>query len=271
MGPRRALLEYLRHQEGVPAGGRGLFGGANGPVDTRATAGRFQTTSWTLVRQARSSREDLERLLIVYWSPVYAYLRRRGRSPHDASDLTQGFLADIVLQRELISQADPERGRFRSFVLAALKNFVIDEHRRQAGRDGCRPIAFVPGDPAALEAAEPSEADDPARAFDRQWATTVLGVVLERLQGACEREGLGPHWAVFEGRILGPIRHGCEPVPVEDLVRTLGVRDRDEVYSMQNSVKRKFRGTLREIVAETVEDPAQLDAELAELRELLSI
>jgi RNA polymerase sigma-70 factor (ECF subfamily) len=240
-------------------------------VDTGQTASRFQTTSWTLVVQARSSREDLERLLGLYWSPVYAYLRRRGQRPQDAADLSQGFLIDVVLKRDLIGQADPERGRFRSFLLAALKNYVIDEHRREAGRDGERPTAFVPEDPAALEAAEPSEADDPTRAFDRQWAATILGVVLERLREACEREGLGGHWAVFEGRILRPVRHGCEPVPVEDLVRSVGAHDRDDIYSMQNSVKRKFRAVLREVVAETVDNPAELDAELAEVRNLLSV
>jgi len=222
-----------------------------------------------MVVRARSSPEELARLLAVYWSPVYAYLRRRGHDPHEASDLTQGFLADVVLERDLISHADPERGRFRSFLLAALKNFVIDEHRRRAGRDGARPTAFVPDDPAVLVAAEPSEADDPSRAFDRQWATTVLGIVLERLREACDREGLGPHWTVFEGRVLGPIRYGCEPVPVEDLIRSVGARDRDEVYSMQNSVKRKFRAVLREVVAETVDDQTELDTELAELRGLL--
>jgi RNA polymerase sigma-70 factor (ECF subfamily) len=240
-------------------------------VDARETAGRFQTTSWTLVVRARSSRDDLERLLAVYWSPVYAYLRRQGQSAQDAADLTQGFLTEVVLKRDLIGQADPERGRFRSFLLKALKNFVVDEYRREAGRNGGRPTAFVPDDPAVLGAAEPSEADDPTRAYDRQWATTVLGIVLERLRGACDRDGLGPHWKVFEGRVLGPIRHGGDPEPVEDLVRLVGARDRDEIYSMQNSVKRKFKAVLREVVAETVEDPAELDAELAELRGILSL
>ena len=240
-------------------------------METKGSGDQFQTTSWTLIVQARSSREDLGRLLAAYWSPVYAYLRRQGHSPEDAADLTQGFLADIVLKRDLIGQADPDRGRFRSYLLAALKNFVIDEHRREAGRGDSRPISFVPDDPAALEAAEPGENDDPTRAFDCQWATTVLGIVLERLREACERDGLGPHWTVFEGRVLGPIRHGCTPVPVEELVRSLGVRDRDEIYSMQNSVKRRFKTTLRRVVAKTVDDPADADAEIADLRKILSL
>jgi RNA polymerase sigma-70 factor (ECF subfamily) len=240
-------------------------------VESEGSGDQFQTTSWTLIVQAQSSAQDLERLLAAYWSPVYAYLRRQGQSPEDAADLTQGFLGDIVLKRDLIGQADPDRGRFRSYLLAALKNFVIDEHRRQSGRGDSRPISFVPDDPDALEAAEPSETDDPGRAFDCQWATTVLGIVLERLREACEREGLGPHWTVFDGRVLGPIRHGRTPVSVEELVRSLGARDRDEIYSMQNSIKRKFRTVLRRVVAKTVDDPADADDEIAELRKILSL
>jgi RNA polymerase sigma-70 factor (ECF subfamily) len=240
-------------------------------MESEGSGDQFQTTSWTLIVQAQTSRVDLERLLAAYWSPVYAYLRRQGHSPEDAADLTQGFLGDIVLKRDLIGHADPERGRFRSYLLAALKNFVIDEHRRQAGRGDGRPISFVPDDPAALEAAEPSETVDPGHAFDCQWATTVLGIVLDRLRETCERDGLGSHWTVFEGRVLGPIRHGCTPVSVEELVASLGVRDRDEIYSMQNSVKRRFKTTLRRVVAKTVNDPADADDEIAELRKILSL
>ena len=99
-------------------------------VNAHATASRFQTTSWTLIVRARASRADLQELLSVYWSPVYAYLRRRGHDPHDAADLTQGFLSEVVLDRGFVERADPARGRFRSFLLSALRKFVIDEHRR---------------------------------------------------------------------------------------------------------------------------------------------
>ena len=119
-------------------------------VNAHETASRFQTTSWTLIVRARASRADLQELLSVYWSPVYAYLRRSGVDPHDAADLTQGFLSEVVLDRGFVERADPERGRFRSFLLSALSKFVIDEHRRVSGRYGTRPKMLIPSDPEAL-------------------------------------------------------------------------------------------------------------------------
>jgi DNA-directed RNA polymerase specialized sigma24 family protein len=237
-------------------------------LDTTASASRFQTTSWTLILRARTSRQELERFIGAYWRPVYAYLRRKGKSREDAADLTQGFVAKVI-EDDLVGQANPDRGRFRSFLLKSLDHFVIDERRREYGRDGDRPVV-VPEDPDVLRAAEPRSGEDPAVAFDRQWATTVLEIVVDRLRAACESEGLQRHWRVFEDQVLRKAR-GNKPAPVEELIEALGARDRDEIYSMLNSVKRKFRQILRDVVAETVDDSAMLDVELADLRRFLSI
>jgi RNA polymerase sigma-70 factor (ECF subfamily) len=237
-------------------------------MDSLASASRFQTTSWTLILQARTSRQELERFLGIYWRPVYAYLRRKGKSRDDAADLTQGFVAKVI-EKDLIGQADPDRGRFRSFLLKSLRRFAIDKYREDNGRDGDRPPRVLV-DPADLDAAEPGKSEDPSSAFDRQWATTVLEIVVERLRAACESDGLQPHWRVFEDQVMRKAR-GCEPAPVEELIEALGARDRDEIYSMLNTVKRKFRHVLRDVVAETVDDPAMLETELADLRRFLSI
>jgi len=221
--------------------------------------------------RAQSSREGLEQLLGVYWSPVYAYLRRKGKCREDASDITQAFLADVVVKRDLIGKADPDRGRFRAFLQAALKRFVIDKYREEFGRGGQRSPVLVPQDGASLAAAEPIASDDPTRAFDRQWATTVLEITVGRLDAACTREGLDRHWKVFEQRLLGPVRNGCEPTPFDGLVELVGASDREEIYSMLHTIKRKFRAMLREVVAETLEDQAELDKELASLRVFLAL
>ncbi len=233
-------------------------------MDSQATASRFQTTSWTLILRARSSPKQVADVLATYWRPVYGYLRRKGQSRQDAADLTQGFLTK-VLEDDLIGRADRDRGKFRTFLLSCLNSFVIDEYR---GRRGPR---LVPAEPSELDAAEPEESDDPFRAFDHQWAATILQIAIERLRTACESEGLHRHWQVFEKRLLQPVCHGCDPVPVEDLAASLGVADRDEVYSMLYTVKRKFRQILREAVSETVDDPALLDDEVAHLRSLLTM
>lgn len=235
------------------------------------TASRFHTTSWTLIVRARASRADLEELLSIYWSPVYAYLRRRGHDSHDAADLTQGFLWDVVLDRALIERADPNRGRFRSFLLSALDRFVIDEHRREFGREGTRPKMLMPSDPEALAQAEPDVAADPAQAFDRQWAATVLDIALQRLEEACYRDGLAAHWRVFEARVIHPALTGTEPASIDSLVASVDARGPEEVSSMLHTVKRKFRQVLRDAVAETVDDTADLELELGELRRFLAV
>jgi DNA-directed RNA polymerase specialized sigma24 family protein len=239
-------------------------------VDPHQTASRFHTTSWTLVVSARSNPEDLETLLGAYWSPVYAYLRRKGKSREDAADITQAFLADVLLNRDLIGKADRDRGRFRAFLLAALERFVIDAYRREHGRKGQRAPAVVPKDSALLEAAEPSDTDDPARAFYRQWATTALEITLGRLEEACTSDGLDRHWRVFEQRVVRPACDGCEPAAIARLVEEVGARDGPEISSMVNTVKRKFRVMLRDVVADTLDDPGELDGELADLRAFLA-
>ncbi|MEE8130479.1 MAG: sigma-70 family RNA polymerase sigma factor [Vicinamibacterales bacterium] len=232
---------------------------------SRQTSSRFHTTSWTLVRRAESSREALEVLLAAYWSPVYAYLRCKGRQHADASDLTQGFLTKVVEKRDLITKADPDRGRFRTFLLSSLDNFVVDRLREESGRSGTRP-RFVPDDPKQLEAAEPSEQDDPTRAFERQWATTVLAMAVKRLEAECRAGGTERLWQVFEARLVAQ-----DPVPVEQLVKSLGVLDRTKIHSMVQSAKRKYHAILRDEVARTVDEPAEVDIELANIKKFLAV
>lgn len=233
-------------------------------VDVSETGSRFQTTSWTLVINAPGRRESLGRLLEIYWAPVYAYLRRHGQSAAAAADLTQGFLTRLI-EKDLISRADPQRGRFRSFLLSSLDNYVIDEIRAEVGREGKRPDTTVCADPDAHRRVEPAEDDDPARAFSRQWATTIMQLALERLEADCRERGLEVHWGLFEAQVLNPSLHNCEPVPAEELARRVGVRDREDVYNMVHTVKKKFHKVLREVVADTVEDPADLDDEVAQV------
>lgn len=230
----------------------------------------FGKTSWTLVSRAREHRVDLEKLLAQYWSPVYAFLRRKGHKPADAEDLTQAFLARICESRDLLEKADPDRGRFRSLLIAALKRFVIDEHRREHGRNGQRAPTFVPDDPRLLAQAEPSNADDPAQAFYRQWATVVLDSALRHVEESCHREGLVRQWTAFEARVVHPAKQGCDPVPIESLVAQLDAKSSQEIYSMVQTIKRKLDRAIQSVVSDTVSDPNEVAVEMKELRAFLA-
>ncbi len=234
------------------------------------TASNFKTTSWTLIANAQHDEADLEDLLRRYWSPVYAYLRRKGNQPADAADLTQAFLSEVMLGKDMIGKADEYRGKFRSYLITALKRFVIDQYRSVHGRDGQRAVMFIPRDQDLFNSVELDERDDPAGAFDRQWATTVLSEAIQRVEASCRDMGLLHQWTAFEERILQPVMHGCEPTPIEELKARCGVQQSQEIYSMLQTVKRKVDRELRNVVEETVTRPEDVDREILELRQYLS-
>src|SRR6185503_3885334 len=158
-------------------------------MTSNQTGAWFHTTSWGLVIGARADAGDLELLLRAYWSPVYAFIRRKGYSPHDAADLTQEFLSDVLVGRDLIGKADPSRGRFRAFLKSALRNFLIDQHRRADSRRAMPRQGITSINTSPALAAHDAGADDPAGAFDRQWAAAVLALTVERLEATCRQEG----------------------------------------------------------------------------------
>jgi len=239
-------------------------------MDHHDTDARFQTTSWSLVRRATSSIEDLDALLRIYWSPVYAYIRRSGRNRNEAADHTQEFLTRIILERGLLEKADPDRGRFRALMKTALGNFLIDEARRERSRKKHLHTSFLPRDETALNLAEPAADEAPADAFDRQWATTVLDQALERVRAECQGE-LAPHWRAFEANILGPAIQGSSPIPMKDLADEIGADSPEQVSSMIQTIKRKFRRALRDVVATTVDGESEIEAELELMRRALGL
>lgn len=233
------------------------------------TASRFKTTCWTLVLSARDDRDSMADLLSRYWSPIYAYLRRDGCDPDQAEELTQAFVSDVMLGRDLLVKANPQRGRFRSFLLKSLKHYVIDIHRHECGRDVTHAFVSLSDDVEAANLCEPIEADDPDHAFMRQWATAVFDQALQRMRKACERDGMETHWIIFEARSVRPLLHGSAPVAIDELVRSTDAVGPDRVYNMLHSAKRKFFAILYDIIAETVESPEEIDAELDELIQVL--
>lgn len=154
-----------------------------------AKAGWFATTHWSVVLAAGqgaqpTAAEALEKLCQAYWYPLYAFLRQQGHGVEDAQDLVQGFFSHL-LERGILQVADPGRGRFRSFLLGALKHFVCDETKKVKAqkRGGGQPLISL--DWAAAEGRfqrEPADEASPDRLFERRWATTLLGRALDRLR-----------------------------------------------------------------------------------------
>ena len=201
---------------------------------------RFQTTSWSLVFAAEESPEALNELCARYWVPVFAYLRRSGFERADAEDLTQAFFGRLLEHRDF-SRADPQRGKFRSFVLGALKHFVSNARdRAQAQKRGGDVVHVAIDD-------ETEDALTPDQVFARRWALAVLDGALGRLREAGEPEHLLPF-------LTGEPSYAdvaAERNTTEGALRVAVHR-----------LRRRFREQLRRDVAETMDDPGGVDDEI---------
>ena len=233
---------------------------------------RFPTTRWSLVIAAGGDsalmrREALGALLRDYLVPLRHYLvRRRRLSPHDADDLLQGFVSEKVLRDELVPRARRNRGRFRTFILTALNQFLAGQ-ARHAGRKKRRLFGGT-----SLDAVpEPPDASaDPAEAFEVTWARGVLDLAQGRMRAECESSARADLWAVFEARVLRPTLENVEPTPYDQLAASLSLASADEVYPLLTTAKRMFARNLRAVLAEYARDEAEVDEEIAALRAVLA-
>src|SRR5438270_3244270 len=163
----------------------------------------FATTHWSVVLAAGNRNSPqcdaaLEDLCRTYWYPLYAFVRRKGHSPHDAQDLTQAFFARL-LEKNYVAQADRERGRFRTYLLAALTHFLADEWdkaRRQKRGGGREIISFDAASAEERYRLEPIDQLDPAKLYERRWVTTLFEKVLARLEQEFRDSGKGK---LFDG------------------------------------------------------------------------
>jgi len=230
-------------------------------------SGSFQTTQWSVVLTAGgtpspAADEALACLLQTYWFPLYAFVRRRGYSPHDAEDLTQEFFHHVIRRRSL-TVADPERGRFRCFLLASLKHFLAHEQEaRETVKRGGR-VQFVPLSGAELEArflGGSADALSPERAFDLHWAMGLLEVVLGRLRAEQASSG---RTEAFD--LLKPFLEGGQlPVRYADVAARLNTSV-GAARMMVLRLRRRYRTLISEEIARTLLDPAQADEELQAL------
>lgn len=230
-------------------------------------AGGFATTRWTVVLGAGAadgerSRVALEELCRTYWRPVYAFVRRQGRSTHDAQDLTQGFFERLLAGSDL-ARVDPALGRFRSFLLASMKHYLANDHDRAVALKRGGGVAPVSLDVEGAETALGLEADTgfgPDRVYDRQWALALLDRVLERLR---EEHVAAGKVGLFE-QLRPTLSVDRASVSYAEMARRLGMTE-GAVKVGVHRLRQRYRTVLREEVAATLADPALVEEELRDL------
>jgi RNA polymerase sigma-70 factor (ECF subfamily) len=231
---------------------------------------RFATTRWTVVLDAGERGSDsastaLAELCETYWRPLYAYARHRGYQSAEAQDLTQEFFARL-LEKPVLAHASPRRGRFRTFLLTAFQNFAANQYQKQqaAKRGGGRQqLAFDFQDGEHRLACEPQDPRTPESEYERQWALALLQRVLQRLREDYAQKGRGELFAQ-----LKPLLSGSSP-DYEQLAGRLRMSP-GAVKVAVHRLRRKYGELLTEEVAQTLEDPTELDGEIQHLLDSLS-
>ncbi len=231
---------------------------------------RFPTTRWTLVVAAgdprrKEARSALADLCEKYWYPLYAYLRRRGYPAVEAEDLTQAFFVR-VLEGRYLDRVDPEKGRFRSFILTSLKFFVADEGDRQRalkrGGGAVVPFEFSSGEERYQR--EPAHDETPERIFERRWALSLLDRVVERLRIEFVQHGRPEHFERLKVLLLGQ-----SDTPYADLASEMNTSEGALKVAIHR-LRKRYRELFRQEIADTVADPAEVEAEMRFLADVLS-
>jgi DNA-directed RNA polymerase specialized sigma24 family protein len=241
------------------------------PQTTRELANLLCETDWSLIGMAgdadNASSRAMELISRRYWPVVYGYARASGCDGHEASDITQGFMCDVVLGGKLLSTADPARGRFRSLLRAAVRNYVVSQHRKRHGR-GARSSA---GD-SVRSVDQPAACSGelaPEAMFDAQWAAALIGRVLQDVRRHYIEQCQESHWEVFVGRVVRPMLFNEQPTSYDALVQRFDLSDASQASNMMITVKRKFARAMREEVRQTVLEATDVDDELRELMGIL--
>lgn len=224
-------------------------------------------TSWSRLDLLSVDQEDAtekvyEELISRYWPAVYSYIRKTGRSHDQASDLTQGFICDVVLGRQLFHAASRDRGRFRSLLLTALKNYIMERHRYETRvRRGGRAV-LLSFDLVEQNTAPSRAATSPEQAFQIEWAGSLIRHVLDKCQQSCRDDGLSSHWEIFEARVVRPAMTGDLPLGYETLINRFGLPDVSQAANMMVTAKRRFARCLQDEISATVEEPMAAPLEL---------
>lgn len=231
----------------------------------------FATTHWSVVLAAGDHNfpqagESLEKLCRTYWLPLYAYVRRRGFAEADAQDLTQAFFA-WVLERDWLSRADQERGRFRSFLLTSISRFLANEwdrsHSQKRGGGRVLPLSVAQGDTRCRW--EPADSVTPEQTFERKWAITLLDRVMDQLLAEFAAEGKAELFERLKPCLLGE----RTSQPYARLASRLGMTE-GSIKVAVHRLRQRYREALRDEIANTVVRPEDVEDEMRHLFTVLT-
>jgi DNA-directed RNA polymerase specialized sigma24 family protein len=232
------------------------------------------TTHWTEIASASQHRQDkgreaLDRLLRRYQGALLAHLSIKFRVPEDvAEDLWQSFVAEKVLEKELLAQANPARGRFRTFLLNAVDRFVISRQRKDRAQKRSPEAGFVALDELAPND-EPHHVDTAADRTEVLWAQEVIAAALLNMRNECENSKRLDIWGVFDGRILAAVLEEAPETDYGELIRRFGFKSPSHAFNALNTAKRMFKRHLQAVVGEYARGDKEVEEELGELKKRL--
>jgi DNA-directed RNA polymerase specialized sigma24 family protein len=231
---------------------------------------RFLTTHWSMIENVRQEQNPdgamIESLLQRYWKPVYCYLRSKGYDNERAKDLTQGFFCAVVLDRDLVQRADRTRGRFRTFLLHALDQYVINENAKQRtqkrhpqGRVMSLNAEDLPELPLWVDKQESQ------RVFDYAWMSSLLDNVISEVEAFYTGQDKSVYWNLLHDRILHPILDNTKPPTLPQLCERYAIENQRKASNMLVTVKRYFQQELIRHLRMTVLDEGVAQEELEEI------
>lgn len=236
--------------------------------------GAFLTTHWSLIENIQSgddkNRDLIGLLLSRYWKPVYCYLRQKGYDNEQAKDLTQGFFHEIVLNLNLIQRADQSKGRFRSFLLFALNQYLMNEKRRQNAQKHIPLDRIISLDTIEAPVLPKSVVEsNPEDSYNYAWISALLDHALSDVERTCGRQGMEMHWCVFRERVVRPMLNNAASPSLTGICEKYGIESEKKASNMIITVKRRFQAVLKQYVRSTVASESQMDDELKEIMKFL--
>ena len=232
----------------------------------------FQTTQWSVVQSAGDmtspdAQAALTCLCQAYWLPIYTFIRKRGHSPEQAEDLVQDFFGNF-LEKNYVAKAVRDRGRFRSFLMTSVENFLHNVHAQNQAqkRGGGIPLLSLHSQNAeACYLSEPTDEADPAKAFEQRWASTVLQTVVQRLRNEFVASGRSGLFEALHAHLWGE----AHSIPYPQVAQQFGLTIAN-VKTTAYRLRLRYRQLLREEIAQTVSQPGEIDEEIRYLMKVVS-